>query len=239
MIATFGIAGGGRADVLRAVVFEWVAVDAARQFDGCLRPHHLWIDLNSTAPAVKVAAPQVVESAGAPFVDDAVMSAVRPRRMANLVAGDVAVRARQPLAPLGFDIECANCLIGAASAIRLACSMLVKGVEALLWECAAVTEGYSATERVFTRVGDALGNIDWVALADDLMRRTLTHGHRRSEELLDVVESASNVGVEAVISAAGTLRLATISGRLDHQSLDTWPEGFSALLDQVEGALRP
>ncbi|MDR0360482.1 MAG: DUF1932 domain-containing protein, partial [bacterium] len=193
-----------RAEVLLALVTGAVAVDAAKAVAPYLTPRHIYLDLNSAAPATKQAVAQVISAAGARMVDGAVMAAVPPRRhrVPILLAGAAAAEAAARLAPLGFQLEVVGTEPGEASAIKLCRSLLVKGVEALLWECVAVADAYGATDRVLAGAGGTLGGADWRQVAAYLMSRTVAHGPRRAHELLDVAETARAAGVDPGITAA-------------------------------------
>lgn len=230
-----------RAEVLLALVTGAVAVDAAKTVAPYLTPRHIYLDLNSAAPATKQAVAQVISAAGARMVDGAVMAAVPPlrHRVPILLAGTAAAEAARRLAPLGFQLEVVGTEPGEASAIKLCRSLLVKGVEALLWECVAVADAYGATDRVLSGAGGTLGGADWRQVAAYLMSRTVAHGPRRARELLDVAEAARAAGVDPGITAAAEARLRTVSERIAGKRPGPVPAALDDLIPLVREVLRP
>jgi 3-hydroxyisobutyrate dehydrogenase len=232
-----------RADVLLALVTGAVAVDAAKGVAPYLTHDHIYVDLNSAAPTTKQAVADVIEGVGARMVDGAVMAAVPPRRhhVPILLAGEAAPDALARLALLGFHAEVVGAGVGRASAIKLCRSLLVKGLEALLWECVAVADAYGVTDRVLAGAGDPLGGADWQQLAHYLMGRTIQHGQRRAHELAEVAEAARAVGVEPAITAAAEQRLRTVSERMAGGQLGPTEttEGIDQFVSRLREVLRP
>lgn len=219
------------------VVFALVTADVARAAAASLVPHlgpqHIYVDGNSASPATMEAVAEVIAPSGAGFVDAALMAAVPARRhgVPMLLAGPAAPELVRRLAGLGMSLEIVGDRPGQASAVKLCRSLLVKGVEAVVWECALVAEAHGATERVFAGAGDALGGADWRALAGYLMSRTALHGERRAHELVEAAETASAAGVKPVVATAAAERLlAAASLRLDERFDGDAPSDLDALL---------
>src|SRR5262245_30261613 len=79
-------------DVLFSTVTADRAVEAATQTAPFLGPRHLFVDLNSVAPATKQSIDAIVSRTGARFVEAAVMAAVPPHghRVPMLLGGKAA-----------------------------------------------------------------------------------------------------------------------------------------------------
>jgi 3-hydroxyisobutyrate dehydrogenase-like beta-hydroxyacid dehydrogenase len=88
-----------------------------------LAPHlakgQLFLDINSVSPEVKRANARLVESAGADYVEAAVMAAVPPKRLKvpMILGGRRAREVAAALNAMGFDTEAVADTIGVASAI--------------------------------------------------------------------------------------------------------------------------
>jgi 3-hydroxyisobutyrate dehydrogenase-like beta-hydroxyacid dehydrogenase len=199
----------GRADVLICLASAKVAVAVAEQFAPHLDDRHLYADWNSASPEVKRSVGRVVTGSGAAYVDGAVMAAVPPKRhrVPVLLSGDGAARLAELLSPYGMQLEVLDGEPGQASAVKMFRSLLVKGLEALLLECAVGAEAYGATERVLSSMNGTLPTEDWRELAAYLLERTVLHGARRAEELRQVGSTLADAGVEPLLAEAGARRL--------------------------------
>ncbi|MFC8097677.1 DUF1932 domain-containing protein [Streptomyces sp. NPDC057363] len=200
---------GAESDVLLCLASAKVAVPIAEQIAPHLRPGQVYADLNSASPEVKRTVGVVVAGSGAAYVDGAVMAAVPPQRhrVPVLLSGDGAERLAGLLTPLGMRLEVLGDDPGQASAVKMFRSLLVKGLEALLLECAVGASAYGATERVLSSMNGTLPTEDWQRLAGYLLERTVVHGARRAEELRQVARTLEEAGVDAMLAEAGARRL--------------------------------
>lgn len=199
----------GRCDVLLSTVVSSAAVTAAKSASPHLGPRHLYLDLNSTSPQVKQEVGRVIAHAGGRFVEAAVMASV-PKlglKVPILLCGEVAGDARRALARYGMNLEDFGREIGRASAVKMFRSVIVKGLEALLLECALGAERYGVTERVLDYVEAGYPGLDWNRLAHFLLGRTAIHGERRGHEMLEVAETLRSLGIDPLMSEAAAKRL--------------------------------
>lgn len=199
----------GESRVVICLTSAKVAVPVAKQIAPFLGDQHLYADWNSASPAVKREVADVVGTSGARFIDGAVMGAVPPlrHRVPVLLSGDGAQELDTALAGLGMDLEVLGPEPGQASAVKMLRSLLVKGLEALLLECAAGAHAFGVTGRVLESMNGALPTEDWPALAAYLLERTSTHGERRAEELRQVARTLETVGIAPLLAEAGAERL--------------------------------
>jgi 3-hydroxyisobutyrate dehydrogenase-like beta-hydroxyacid dehydrogenase len=128
-------------------------------------------------------------------------------RVPVLLSGDGARRLFELLSPFGMQLEVLGDQPGQASAVKMFRSLLVKGLEALLLECALGAQAYGATERVLSSMNGTLPTEDWRRLASYLLERTVLHGERRAEELRQVARTLDDAGVEPLMAEAGARRL--------------------------------
>ncbi|MFJ3779761.1 DUF1932 domain-containing protein [Streptomyces sp. NPDC090075] len=196
-------------DVLLCLASAKGAVAIAEQTAPHLRPGQVYADLNSASPEVKRTVGRIVAGSGAAYVDGAVMAAVPPKRhkVPILLSGDGAARLAELLTPLGMRLEVLGGDPGQASAVKMFRSLLVKGLEALLLECAVGASAYGATERVLSSMNGTLPTEDWRQLAGYLLERTVVHGTRRAEELRQVASTLQDAGVDPMLAEAGARRL--------------------------------
>lgn len=209
-------------------ILSFVTASAALPVARALAPHvgseHLVVDANSTSPARVQEVAACLEGSGAVVCDVAVMSVVPPQghRVPMLASGPGARRFADLDA--GFVVEVVSGEIGAASAIKMLRSSVIKGVEALLLEFGLAARHFGATSRILRSISDTLPSGDWEELAGYLMARTAKHAERRGHELEEVADLFRSVGVEPLIAEAGARRLLRAA---QGGYFDTLPDGVS------------
>jgi 3-hydroxyisobutyrate dehydrogenase-like beta-hydroxyacid dehydrogenase len=183
-----------------AAAAEKVAVEAA----GFLKSGQIFFDINSAAPGTKQRASAHLAASGADYVEGAVMAPVKKPgiRVSILAGGNRAEETAERLNPLGFNIRPVSTEIGHASATKLCRSIIIKGLEALLVDCAKASAHAGVQEDVFSSLKETFPSIDWHALAEDMKERVETHGKRRSEEMREAGEMLSDFGFDSDLALA-------------------------------------
>lgn len=169
-----------------------------------LRPGQIFLDVNSAAPTTKRAAAAHVEAAGARYVEGAVMAPVLKPGLAVpiLAGGPAAAEAASLLNGLGMNLTPVSTEHGVASAMKLCRSIVIKGLEALMVDCAAACEGWGVREQVFASLGQTFPSIDWHALSDNMRERVATHGVRRSAEMQEAGDMLAALGLSPDLARA-------------------------------------
>ncbi|MBK8008515.1 MAG: NAD(P)-dependent oxidoreductase [Rhizobiales bacterium] len=183
-----------------AAATEKVAAEAA----SFLNSGQVFFDINSAAPGTKKRASAHVAKIGADYVEGAVMAPVKKPgiRVSILAGGARAEETAERLNLLGFNIKPISTEIGHASATKLCRSIIIKGLEALLVDCAKASEHVGVQEDVFASLAETFPSIDWPALAEDMKERVATHGKRRAEEMREAGEMLSDFGFDAELAFA-------------------------------------
>ena len=177
-----------------------VSLAATRDISRDLAPGALWFDLTSVAPGTKRAAAALVEGAGGRYVDAAIMAPVHPRRrgVPILLAGPHADTGHAALAAAGFtDLRVVAGPVGAAAAIKMIRSVMIKGIEALTAECVIAAHRVGAVDEVLGLLG-----AEWAEKADYNLERMLVHGRRRADEMGEVAATLADLGVDPGMSRA-------------------------------------
>ncbi|WP_442680036.1 DUF1932 domain-containing protein [Sphingomonas sp. ASY06-1R] len=211
------------------------ALPAAQSYAPALDPGALWLDMNSVAPETKQAAAAVIEAAGARYVDVAVMSPVHParRNVPLLVGGPHADAAIAVLHDLGFTkVRKIDGPVGAASAIKMIRSVMVKGLEALTAECVIAARRAGVLDEVISSLDASAAPQSWRERADYNLDRMLVHGLRRAAEMEEVVKTLETLGVDPALTCGTVLRQRALGGL----GLAVPPEGLEAKLDAIFSA---
>jgi 3-hydroxyisobutyrate dehydrogenase-like beta-hydroxyacid dehydrogenase len=192
------------ADVVISAVTADAVETVAREARTYLAPGQIFLDVNSASPATKQRAAREVESSGAHYVEGAVMGPVRAPgiRVPILGGGSEAERAAVLLNGLGFNITAVATEHGKASAIKLCRSIIVKGVEALIVDCATASAKAGVTAEVYASLAETFPSIDWHKLADNMAERVATHGKRRAAEMFEAAEMLDAMGLEPALVRA-------------------------------------
>ncbi|MEI5668614.1 DUF1932 domain-containing protein [Bosea sp. CCNWLW174] len=179
---------------------EAVATEAA----AWLKPGQVFVDVNSAAPSTKQRAAQAVTASGADYLEAAVMAPVlKPGlKVAILSGGPQAQAASEALNGLGMNLTPVSEVYGRASAMKLCRSIVIKGLEALMVDCAAACEAWDVKDPVFASLNATFPSIDFHALAADMRERVATHGVRRSAEMREAAEMLAAAGLHPGVAQA-------------------------------------
>lgn len=179
---------------------EAVASEAA----AWLKPGQIFVDVNSAAPSTKQRAAKAVEASGADYVEAAVMAAVKKPGIgvSILAGGPKAQAAADALNSLGMNLTPVSKVFGRASAMKLCRSIVIKGLEALMLDCAAACESWDVKNPVFASLHETFPSIDLHALAADMRERVATHGVRRAAEMREAAEMLAAAGLDPGLASA-------------------------------------
>jgi 3-hydroxyisobutyrate dehydrogenase-like beta-hydroxyacid dehydrogenase len=194
----------GLAAVCRGADFVISAVTAdqteavAQQAASFLTPGQIFLDVNSASPATKQRSAAAVEKSGAHYVEGAVMAPVlKPGiRVAILAGGGAAEIAAARLNALGMNLTPIAREHGRVSAIKLCRSIMIKGIEALIIDCARASSHWGVERDVYASLGETFPSIDWLRLASDMGERVAKHGLRRAAEMREAAEMLAEMGLE-------------------------------------------
>ncbi len=164
-----------------------------------------FLDFNSASPGAKRRAADLIDGAGARYVEGAVMTSVPPYRIkVPLLLGGSGARELAPLlVELGFDAKVASDELGVASAVKMCRSIMIKGLEAMVIESFTTARAYGVEDAVLASLAETYPGIDWEKQGAYFFQRVIEHGRRRSEEVREVAETVREIGLTPW-SATGT-----------------------------------
>jgi 3-hydroxyisobutyrate dehydrogenase-like beta-hydroxyacid dehydrogenase len=196
-------------EVILSTVTADQALHAATQSALHLKPAHTYADLNSVSPNTKKSIAEVIQSAGAKFVEIAIMAPVPPygHKVPMLAGGAAAADFAARFSSLGMRAEVVGPQIGIASATKMCRSIMAKGLEALITECMLAASYYGVDERVLASLAESFPAMDWPKLANYMVGRVVVHGHRRAREMEEVAETLRAAGVDPIMTEAIVRRM--------------------------------
>ncbi|WP_114970248.1 NAD(P)-dependent oxidoreductase [Rhodoferax ferrireducens] len=169
-----------------------------------IRPGAIFLDLNSASPGTKQQAAQLIEAAGAHYVEAGVMTSVPPYgiRVPMLLGGDQAEALAEKLRSFGMDAKAVATEIGVASAIKMCRSVMIKGLEALVIESYTTARKYGVEEHMIPTLTETFPSIDWEKQGAYFFSRVAQHGKRRAEEMREAANTVREAGFEPWMAAA-------------------------------------
>ena len=177
-----------------------VATEAALH----LAPNTLFLDLNSASPGTKKQCAEVMQAAGAHYVEAGVMTSVPPYgiKVPMLLGGAQATDLAAQLNAWGCDATVVATTIGTASAIKMCRSVMIKGMEALVIESFSTARHYGVEAQVIASLQETFPSIDWQQQGSYFFSRVAQHGQRRSEEMVESARTVSEAGIAPTMASA-------------------------------------
>jgi 3-hydroxyisobutyrate dehydrogenase-like beta-hydroxyacid dehydrogenase len=203
-------------DVVLSLVTPATALAAAEGFAPATRDGVLYVDLNSTAPQVKEA---VAAALPAARVVDGVMTGggirLDGRRIPISLAGPDAGEAARLLCGAGLSAAVVGERVGAAAALKMLRSVVVKGLEGLWTEALLAAAELDVVEPLLAMVEETLDRWPTRDFATMLVTTHVGHAGRRQVEARMVRDTVAGTGVEPLMSAALVARQERTARGLD------------------------
>lgn len=191
------------ADLVFAAVTAASSLEAATGARAHLKPSQFYLDVNSVSPGRKKETASLVGKA-VRYIDLAIMAPVHPKlhRTPVSIAGRHAGEVLPLLRALDMDVTVMGEAIGAAAAVKMVRSVMIKGIEALMYESMLAARIAGVEEQVIGSFYDTYPTVDWRAVADYNLERMASHGLRRAAEMRQSAETLRELGVEPLMAAA-------------------------------------
>jgi 3-hydroxyisobutyrate dehydrogenase-like beta-hydroxyacid dehydrogenase len=192
------------ADIVISAVTADAAASVAMRAAEYLRAGQIFFDINSASPATKRASARHVEATAAHFVEGAVMAPVPGRgiRVPILAGGAHAETAAEMLNALGMNVRPVSTELGRASAMKLCRSIMIKGIEALIIDCAVAASQWNVESEVFESLAETFPAIDFRVLAQTMAERVRKHGIRRAAEMREAAGMLEDLGLDGSLERA-------------------------------------
>ncbi|HWV54867.1 NAD(P)-dependent oxidoreductase [Pseudorhodoplanes sp.] len=226
------------AEIVIAAVTAASSSKAAQSVAGKLDGKPLYLDVNSVSPGRKQATAKILGD-GARYVDVAIVSAIHPARHKSpmMLAGPHATEAEPVLAALSMKTQVVGDAVGAAAAIKMIRSVMIKGIEALTLECFLAAARAGVDVDVVASLRNNYPGIDWTKMSEYNIERMASHGIRRAAEMREVADTLRELGVEPLMTAGTIARQQQLGeiGRLPYIR-EAVAKGRSEMLAAIDGA---
>jgi 3-hydroxyisobutyrate dehydrogenase-like beta-hydroxyacid dehydrogenase len=181
--------------------------EAAESVKAHLRSAPFFLDINSVSPGRKQNTARML-GAAARYIDVAVLAPIHPARHQTplLIAGPHSEAVAPTLAGLGMRASIAGTEIGAAAAIKMVRSVMIKGIEALTVECFLAAARAGVVDEVAASMRNNYPGLDWAKIVPYNLERMAVHGERRAAEMEEVADTLRELGVEPLMTSAAVKR---------------------------------
>jgi 3-hydroxyisobutyrate dehydrogenase-like beta-hydroxyacid dehydrogenase len=195
------------ADMIVSAVTAASSVEAAKSVKAQLAGAPYFLDINSVSPGRKQETAKLLGDA-ARYVDVAVLAPIYPARHKTpmLLAGPHAGEIAPVLGALGMKASIAGPETGAAAAIKMVRSVMIKGIEALTLECFLAAARAGVVDEVAASMKNNYPGLDWQKMVPYNLERMANHGERRAAEMEEVADTLRELGVEPLMATATVKR---------------------------------
>jgi 3-hydroxyisobutyrate dehydrogenase-like beta-hydroxyacid dehydrogenase len=196
-----------QADIIISAVTAASSLEAARSVKMHLTGIPFFLDINSVSPGRKQDTAKLLGNS-VRYVDVAILAPIHPARHQTpmLIAGPHIEAVAATLAALGMRASIAGPEIGAAAAIKMVRSVMIKGIEALTLECFLAAARAGVIDEVAASMKNNYPGLDWAKIVPYNLERMATHGERRAAEMEEVAATLRELGVEPLMTSATVKR---------------------------------
>lgn len=228
------------ADAIVSAVTAASSLEAAQSVKPHLAGSPFFLDINSVSPGRKQETAKFL-GAAARYVDVAVLAPIHPARHRTpmLIAGPHAHAVAPVLGALDMRASIAGAEIGAAAAIKMVRSVMIKGIEALTLECFLAASRAGVVDEVATSMKNNYPGLDWAKVVPYNLERMASHGERRAAEMEESADTLRELGVEPLMTMA-TVRRQREMGQIGKQPMvrGALTQGRMAILNAISAAAR-
>ncbi len=167
----------GGADIVISAVTAAASLEAAKSVKAHLAGRPFFLDINSVSPGRKQETARLLGDA-ARYVDVAVLAPIHPARHKTpmLIAGPHGESIAPTLTGWGMRAPIAGSEIGAAAAIKMVRSVMIKGIEALTLECFLAAARAGVIDEVANSMKNNYPGLDWTKMVPYNLERMASHG---------------------------------------------------------------
>jgi len=229
-----------RAEIVISAVTAASSLEAAQSVKAHLTTMPFFLDINSVSPGRKQDTAKLLGDS-ARYVDVAVLAPIHPSRHQTpmLLAGPHSETIAPALAALDMRTSIAGAEIGAAAAIKMVRSVMIKGIEALTLECFLAAARAGVIDEVAASMKNNYPGLDWAKIVPYNLERMASHGERRAAEMEEVAATLRELGVEPLMTNA-TVKRQREMGQIGQQQTvrSVLKDDRAAMLGAISAAAR-
>jgi 3-hydroxyisobutyrate dehydrogenase-like beta-hydroxyacid dehydrogenase len=227
-------------DMVISAVTAASSLEAARSAAPHLAGNPYYLDINSVSPGRKQETARLLGER-ARYIDVAVVAAVHPARHRTplLISGPHAEEIAPLLRELEMQLSVVSAETGAAAAIKMIRSVMIKGIEALTVECFLAAARAGVLEEVTASLKNNYPTLDWTKIADYNLERMASHGERRAAEMEESAATLRELGLEPLMVDSTVKRQREMGAIGKQESVrETLKSGRAAILGAISAAAK-
>ncbi|OGO20412.1 MAG: hypothetical protein A2Z14_16425 [Chloroflexi bacterium RBG_16_48_8] len=228
-----------RSQIILSVVTNQMAEVLANQIAMKLETEQIYVDLNSTSPAVKIRICQIIENAGANFVEGAILGAIGAVGVSThiLLAGGRGEEVAKFLKNLGLNSTFYAADVGKASTFKMLRSIFSKGLEALILELMIAGRRAGIEGDLWKDIADFMIKNPFDRVAENWICTHVKACERRYHEMIQVVDTMREFDIDPVMSSSTVAFFKrSISFNFDDVFKEK-PETYNPVIDFMERQL--
>jgi 3-hydroxyisobutyrate dehydrogenase-like beta-hydroxyacid dehydrogenase len=228
------------ADMIVSAVTAASSVEAARSVEPHLVGSPFYLDINSVSPGRKQETAKLL-GPRARYVDVAVIAAILSKRHRTpmLLAGPHAQEISPLLAELQMQISVVGAETGAAAAIKMIRSVMIKGIEALTLECFLAAARAGVLDEVTASLKYNYPGVDWPKVSEYNLERMASHGERRAAEMEESAATLRELGLDPLMVEATVARQREMGAIGQHGNVrSTLEQGRDAMLAAISAVAK-
>jgi len=227
-------------DIIVSAVTAASSLEAARSVEPHLAGNPWYLDINSVSPGRKQETERLLVGK-ARYLDVAVIAPIHPERHSTplLISGPHA----ETVSPLLHELEMRPTVVGpatgAAAAIKMIRSVMIKGIEALTLECFLAASRAGVLDEVTASLRNNYPGVDWPAMSEYNLERMASHGERRAAEMEESAATLRELGLDPLMVDATVRRQREMGAIGEDETVRAAIErGRAALLAAIDTAAR-
>ena len=239
-LATSAADAVAETDLIISAVTAASSVDAARSVAAYLKGNPYYLDINSVSPGRKQETAKLLADK-ARYVDVAVIAPIHPARHRTplLISGPHAQAVSPLLGELEMQLSVVGAETGAAAAIKMIRSVMIKGIEALTLECFLAATRAGVLDEVTLSLKNNYPTLDWAKIVDYNLERMASHGERRAAEMEESAATLRELGLDPLMADATVARQREMGAIGKHQKVRaTLKGGRTAILNAISTAAK-
>jgi 3-hydroxyisobutyrate dehydrogenase-like beta-hydroxyacid dehydrogenase len=225
-------------DMIISAVTAASSYEAAESVAPHLKGNPYYLDINSVSPGRKQTTAALL-GGRARYVDVAVIAPIHPKRHRTplLVSGPNAEAVAPLLGELDMQLKIVGPKTGAAAAIKMIRSVMIKGLEALTLECFLAAHRAGIVDEVAESMKNNYPGIDFKEVADYNLERMASHGERRAAEMEESCATLRELGLDPLMTE-GTVKRQREMGKFGKLASvhATLHDGRVAMLEAIDAA---
>jgi 3-hydroxyisobutyrate dehydrogenase-like beta-hydroxyacid dehydrogenase len=225
-------------DMIISAVTAASSYEAAESVAPHLKGNPYYLDINSVSPGRKQKTAALLDGK-ARYVDVAVIAPIHPKRHRTplLIAGPHAETVAPLLRELDMQLKIVGPKTGAAAAIKMIRSVMIKGLEALTLECFLAAHRAGIADEVADSMKNNYPGLDFKEIADYNLERMASHGERRAAEMEESCATLRELGLDPLMTEGTVKRQREMGkfGKLESVRA-TLHDGRAAMLNAIDAA---